>query len=248
MILNANGRIKKHFPYKHNSSISGDFIFIYPEDGIREKFDLEETKDILQCIIEFIRDVMGLNLKNQEFDSKIVVGYRRDEDLELNEINPSWVLDNTIKLPWGYLKNRDQPIEACTHELVHPFFYVSELNKDKEASKYRDVFCDFLRIKIGEYIKFKKNFTEIWLKELKEKKNDWEQHGRSLRLLAEFKQQYKNKSKDKENLEQFIRFLFKNAEKFCEKIAKPITEEEIKWIVNLLSKSTTSHVFENRYN
>lgn len=232
-------RINHYFPYVfpegHSEIIaSAYFILAYPKDKIIHGFASEETGQKLQAIINFTRDVTGLDPKH--YGSRIIIGYRRDEDLDPREGNPSWVPDNTIKLPWGYLQCSDQPIEACTHELVHLFFHMSELHKDEKAQNWGEVFCDFLRIKVSEHLEFEKDFVKKWLAELGAEKGDWKQHGKALRLLAEFKREYGDKGVAKENLRQFIQLLFENPKTFHKKIAEEITQEEKIELINLLSQ------------
>lgn len=198
MIRTIEERTRKHFPYFFSGTFrseisSPDFALVYLRSEMRNTFDVERTKKTLQGIINFLKEITSLKLGegegNKRLDPKVLIGYRHPDNLDSDETLPSWVSDNTIKLPWDALGEEKQPVEACTHELVHPFLHMTEVGDWGEG------FCDFLRIAIVE--KFAPRLEwEIdgrlygWRGFMRENVNregaNWQQHKKALCLLRQF--------------------------------------------------------------
>jgi len=163
-----------------------DIILVWPE---RE--NLKNIAEQLQQIVDFLKDVTGKSLKSlrkRNLSPAIIVGCTSDiEDM-------FWAFDkyfgNTVLLPWNCLCGDRQPIEACTHELVHPFLHMTEVGN------WGDGICDFLRIAIVEkfapHLRWEINgksyeWKEFMRENVKNRiRDDWPQHEKALRLLKQF--------------------------------------------------------------
>jgi hypothetical protein len=121
---------KESFPVCKHEQEREDVIFVFPDEFEKSP---EATIDDLQRIIDFLKYITEIN-PTEVFEQRIVVGYSNK--------GLGWSR-NRINVPWKYLKKPEEPLDACTHELVHPFFRASPLHGSNEG--WGEGFCDFLR-------------------------------------------------------------------------------------------------------
>jgi len=121
---------EKTFPDCRHKQEREDVIFVFPD-----KFQKSPgaTTDNFQRVVDFLKDVTGIN-PTEAFEQRVVVGYSNQ--------GLGWSR-NRINVPLKYLSKPEEPLDACTHELVHPFFRASPLHDSNEG--WGEGFCDFLR-------------------------------------------------------------------------------------------------------
>jgi hypothetical protein len=112
-----------------------DLIFLYPKefDGNPQKIIKE-----LQDMYELLRQLTDLNPVEKN-ELRIPIGFYKCKNPCISR-SP----DNRIYIPWKRLSKHDEPQQACTHELVHPFARISKLFTE-ENKVWEEPFCDFLR-------------------------------------------------------------------------------------------------------
>ena len=114
--------------------IMPDVIYVFPSDRIAEP---ERRAATLQSAVEFLQAVTDMDLKRC-FGRRVCVGYAD----ELSQ--DCWCgSSNAVCLIPDRLDGEDQPMAACSHELVHPAYYRSPLHGSNEP--WGDGFCDFIR-------------------------------------------------------------------------------------------------------
>ncbi len=224
----------EYFSYDTFEVCTKDVVLVCPRSKSSVGLDCHQTTVALQRIVDFLTEVMGLKLRNSwslgrntAFHSTIVIGYRRDEDLDPSEQNPSWVSDNTVKLPWDCLEIENKTITACTHELVHPFFkifFYSSLTllTDRQNEHWGEGFCDFLRIfvidaldmNLNEQVNsrqynWREDSFEQYMRNTERTGDHWEgYHKLALRLLNEFRRyRQTDQGREKGQVEALREFL-----------------------------------------
>lgn len=121
---------RRYFSDCNNKQERNDVIFVYPDELGNNP---ESITDKLQQITDFLKYVTELN-PTEIFQQRVVIGY--------SQSGLGWSR-NRVNIPWKYLNKNDEPIDASTHELVHPFFRTSPLHDANEG--WGEGFCDFLR-------------------------------------------------------------------------------------------------------
>lgn len=107
--------------------------------------DLQKCWDHLQCILE-------VDPVSDKYGTRIVVGYRDPRDEGGADCNAGFELEDVgsgekcpyINIPWGYRDRINEPVECCSHEMVHPFVASKPLADMSE--KWVEGVCDFLRV------------------------------------------------------------------------------------------------------
>lgn len=124
-----------------NPIVTEDLIFLYPEDFIGKP---EETMELLQKTFDLLRKLTGLNptgkIPSEENPSRVTIGFHKKH----TQLGWTGRGGNCIYIPWKRRGWKDEPQAGCTHELVHPFYRISELNEG-ENEVWGEPFCDFLR-------------------------------------------------------------------------------------------------------
>lgn len=129
---------QERYSFCRNVEERSDLIFVYPpEFGNVAK----PIADKLQEAMDFLKNITELN-PTKFFDQRTVIGYRHPNNEGGNDCSPGWK-PNWVNIPWKYLKKANEPLDSCSHELVHPFFRCSPLHDRNEG--WGDGFCDFLR-------------------------------------------------------------------------------------------------------
>lgn len=121
---------KTLFPNCRDSREQKDVVFVFPDEFEKSP---EATIDDLQRVIDFLKDITAID-PTVFFGQRVVVGYTSQ--------GLGWS-QNRISVPLKYLSKPEEPLDACTHELVHPFFRASPLHDSNEG--WGEGFCDFLR-------------------------------------------------------------------------------------------------------
>lgn len=234
-IKTVAGRRLEYFPYDTFEVFTKDVVLVCPKSRSSVGLDWHQTAAALQRIVDFLIEVTGLELRDSltlgrsaAFHSTIVIGYRRDEDLDPCEQNPSWVDHNTIKLPWDCLEVENKTITSCTHELVHPFFKIffqkseSLHRKEENENDWGEGFCDFLRISIidmlninlkekidGREYNWKTDSFEEYMRSTENTGDHWKTHHKpALRLLNEFRKYKQADEQDHtKTLRDFLQYL-----------------------------------------
>jgi len=112
-----------------------DLIFVFP--GCFSK-DGGEVANQLQSSFNFLKDITSVD-PTTELKSRVVIGFTKQST------QPNWsgLKGNRIHLPWNKLSKSCEPQDACSHELIHPFYRCSPIHDRNEG--WGDGFCDFLR-------------------------------------------------------------------------------------------------------
>jgi len=129
---------KKRYSHCNNIQEREDVIFVYP---IEFNNDPNMIANAMQKVMNFLKEITGLG-PTTFFSQRVMVGYRHQNDEGGHKTKPIWT-QNRISIPWKYLKMPNQPLDVCTHELVHPFFRCSPLHDRNEG--WGEGFCEFLR-------------------------------------------------------------------------------------------------------
>ena len=138
-----------------------DLVFAYPSSDFDK--DPETVANRLQEGMEYLKDLTDLKPK-QKLGSRVVVGYRHTSQQGGTGEQGSWSQrdGNRVFLSWEYLKGDNQPMHICGHELVHPFFFVSPLNRRNEG--WGEGFCDFLRGPVINFMGLEEESGIWWTK------------------------------------------------------------------------------------
>lgn len=140
---------KKRYSHCNNSEEREDLIFLFPDEFNKDPI---VTADKMQKIVDFLKGITDLD-PTKFFEQRVVVGYRHFDDENKYKKNPIWT-PHRISIPWQYDKkepdesldfynSEEQPLDCCTHELVHPFFRCSSLRKKNKV--WEEPFREFLR-------------------------------------------------------------------------------------------------------
>ncbi len=125
---------KKLYPDCDKYVCRKDVISFYPSVF---KDDADIVADKLQSSTVYLKDVTDVN-PIEKFRKKILVGYNKQAT------QSTWSSSgNRIFLPWVRLNKKNQPLHDCAHELVHPFYNISQLHDKNEP--WGDTFCEFMR-------------------------------------------------------------------------------------------------------
>jgi hypothetical protein len=141
-----------------------DVIFVYPATLMR---DTKSITDHLQSAMDYLKHVTNID-PSDYFTTRVIVGYTRQST------QPNWsgIKGNRVHVPWKYLDKEDEPLDSCSHELVHPFYNRSSLHDSNE--KWGDCFCEFLRGPVKHVMGL--DGISWWHKKLqdeKQKKDNW---------------------------------------------------------------------------
>ena len=172
-------------------AVTEDFVFAYPSGFFA---DLEPVKAGLQNAMVFLKEITGLNPKNC-LHSRVFVTYSRDAK------SSTWSAreGNRVRIPNKYLGMKNEPLDTCSHELVHPFFFVSPLHKSNEP--WGEGFCDFLRGPVKHVMGLDgKGWLEKMVSEVNNQKSTHQAPAGELVLMAQ-----RALTKD-ENLERFTKW------------------------------------------
>lgn len=119
-----------------------DLIFLYPNDFISKP---DETMKLLQKTFDLLRQLTDLNptgkLPSETNSARITIGFHKKYT---NTMVWTGSGGNLIFMPWKRRLWKDEPQAGCTHELVHPFYRISELFEG-ENEVWGDSFCEFMR-------------------------------------------------------------------------------------------------------
>lgn len=126
------------YSYCRNIEEKDDLIFAYPDGFGKNPSAVAED---LQKSMNFLKSITNLD-PTGFFHQRTVVGYRHPNDEGGRNCQPGW-LPNWVNIPWSYLEKHNEPQDACSHELVHPFYRISPLHNSNEG--WGEGFCDFLR-------------------------------------------------------------------------------------------------------
>jgi len=112
-----------------------DIIFVFPGSFSTKGI---EVANQLQSSFNFLRDITNID-PAKELKSRVIIGFTKQST------QPNWsgVKGNRVHVPWKYLSMSYEPLDACSHELIHPFYRCSPLHDRNEG--WGDGFCDFLR-------------------------------------------------------------------------------------------------------
>ena len=156
----------KHFPECNGVEPRPDLVFVYPPEFSGDAVSIANT---LQSAILYLKEVTTKD-PTKKLGARVVVGYNEQCT------SPTWSAreGNRIRLPWNkYLNKEKEPLDVCSHELVHPFFFVSPLHEINEF--WGEGFCDFLRGPLKNFIGLDGN--EWWGKKIKEATNNKQDKG-----------------------------------------------------------------------
>jgi hypothetical protein len=187
-----------------------DLIFIYP-DGFAGP--VSYVADKMQSSMDFLKDVTTIS-PIQEFGSRVVVGYTR----KATQPNWSGLGGNRVHLPWKdeYLNKKSEPLDVCSHELVHPFYNRSPLHQSNEY--WGDCFCEFLRGPVKQTMGL--DGRNWWKEKLHDYRSGKQYYGNVAgQFLLKAKQMYWdfNEAEDKfidhfiedrESIKKFVEYLF----------------------------------------
>lgn len=118
-----------------------NLVFVYPPREFRNQADA--VADTLQSAMDYLGDITDSNPTRWFRDSRVVIGYTQAKSKarwKSNNIDEHWVW-----IPWKdqYLTKKDEPLDVCSHELVHDFYRICRLHKSNEC--WGECFCEFLR-------------------------------------------------------------------------------------------------------
>jgi hypothetical protein len=186
-----------------------DLILVYPKDS------LDQARGIagkLQKGMDFLRYVTSID-PTRDFHSRLVIGYTKQSS------QPNWsgIRGNRIHIPWDkYLNVPNEPLDVCSHELVHPFYNRSPLHDSNE--KWGNCFCEFLRGPVKNVIGL--NGEIWWLEKLNDKRSGKQNYGNVAgQFLLKAKGEFGNPNEteedfadrfinDRESIKKFVAYLF----------------------------------------
>jgi len=147
--------LRDQFSICNNIDLREDVIFTFPSVF---KGDVKHIADKLQSTADLLKYLTNRNPANY-FKSRIIVGFTEKSR------HPNWsgTKGNRIQVPIGYSKKENEPLDACSHEIVHPFFRCSPLHNKNEG--WGDGFCEFLRGPIKNLMDL--NGDELWRQMIK---------------------------------------------------------------------------------
>ncbi|MBW2108210.1 MAG: hypothetical protein JRI36_06025 [Deltaproteobacteria bacterium] len=208
-----------------------DIVFVYPREFSRTS---EVVVEKLQEIMDYLKYITGLN-PTYSFKQRTVVGYRHPDNEGGKECQPGW-LPNWVNIPWNYLKKPDEPMDACSHELVHPFFRCSPLHYRNEG--WGEGFCDFLRGPVKRVVGLDgANWWQTMLEAAKDgKDSEYHYPAGQFALMAYEKFGQRSGSieaflNDSDGIRAFVRYLFSNFEYVSlSTLIMPSPKMEKKWM------------------
>ncbi len=198
--------------YSHceNAQERDDLIFLHPPEFNK---GTHVVANKLQNIMNFLKNIMKLN-PTVFFGQRVVIGYRHPRDEGGKNCQPGW-MPNWVNIPWNYLGKSDEPLDMCTHELVHPFFRSSPLHCRNEG--WGEGFCDFLRGPAKKIVCL--DGDSWWEKMVEAARNDpySEYHNPAGKLVLKFSETHNNGDLDITNLidnhiglKEYVEYLFVN--------------------------------------
>jgi len=202
------------YSYCKHIELREDLVFVYPNE-FRGEADIVANK--LQDGMDYLKYVCDLN-STHEFRRRTVIGYRHPNDEGGKECCPGW-LPNWINIPWNYLYKKpeqNEPLDACSHELVHPYYNRSLLHNSNE--EWGDCFCEFLRGPIKNVMGL--DGKAWWREKIKDKKSDKQNWGNVAgQFLLKAKEKYGAAKEtdgdfadrfieDRGAIKDFVKFLF----------------------------------------
>lgn len=110
-----------------------DFIFTYPAEEL--SINIEYVINKMQIAFTFLKYLTKLSPINKH-KYRTFIGYKK-------EVNQPNCKKNRIFIPWSYINKDNEPLDVCSHEIVHPFYAKSPLHSKNEG--WGEGFCDFLR-------------------------------------------------------------------------------------------------------
>jgi len=185
-------------------------IFVYPKDLLGQA---SEIADRLQKATDFLKYVTSID-PVRDFRSRLVIGYTKQSS------QPNWsgIRGNRIHIPWDkYLNVPNEPLDLCSHELVHPFYNRSPLHDSNE--RWGNCFCEFLRGPVKNVLGL--DGKTWWFEKLNDKRSAKQNYGNvagQFLLKAKGKFGSPNESeelfadrfiKDRESIKEFVAYLFK---------------------------------------
>jgi hypothetical protein len=155
-----------HFPECNGVEPRPNLAFVYPPEFSGDAVSIANT---LQSAMLYLKKVTGKD-PTRKLGSRVVIGYNKQCTC------PTWSAreGNRIRLPWNkYLNKEKEPLDVCSHELVHPFFFVSPLHEINEF--WGEGFCDFLRGPLKNFMGLDGN--EWWRRKVKETRDNKQDRG-----------------------------------------------------------------------
>jgi len=148
----------KRYKYCNNIQEREDLIFIYPSEFSK---DSNVIANELQKGVDWLKKITSID-PTTIFGQRVIIAYRHPNDECGGKQQPIWT-KNRISIPWKYLIKPDEPLDCCTHELVHPFFRCSPINSRNEG--WGEGFCEFIRGPLKRLLGL--NGLDWWLKTIK---------------------------------------------------------------------------------
>jgi len=200
----------KRYSYCDNIREREDLIFLYPS-GFAKNADV--IADKLQVGMDFLKRIANLD-PTTFFEQRVVIGYRHPNDEGGKNCQPGW-LPNWVNIPWDYIGKSNEPLDICTHELVHPFFRCSPLHNCNEG--WGDGFCDFLRGPLKKLLGLDgDNWWRCMIRAAQDKQ-DGEYHYPAGQFILKAYEKYRSLCRsvndlidDHDNISAFVKFLFLN--------------------------------------
>ena len=202
---------RTRYSYCNNIQEREDLIFLYPSG-----FDKDPNiiANAMQEAMNFLKRITGLD-PTTFFKQRVVIGYRHPNDEDGKNCQPGW-LPNWINIPWNYLGKANEPLDICTHELVHPFFRCSPLHNQNEG--WGDGFCDFLRGPLKKILGLDGDgWWKLMVKAAQDKLNS-EYHYPAGQFILKTYEKYKPAGtiedliNSNKTISEFVKFIFLNFE------------------------------------
>lgn len=221
---------KKLYPDCDKYVCRKDVIFFYPSVF---KDDADIVADKLQSSTVYLKDVTDVN-PIEKFRKKILVGYNKQAT------QSTWSSSgNRIFLPWVRLNKKNQPLHDCAHELVHPFYNISQLHDKNEP--WGDTFCEFMRGPIKNLVG--QEGKDWWQEKIDNARNDDDtQMGNTAgQFILKVKQMYDDRNSsdeefinkyidDEETIKKFVNYLYDNfSNRLMSSEFKPTDKMKKKW-------------------
>lgn len=118
-----------------------DLVFVYPPSEFKNQAQV--VADRLQSAMDYLKYITDSNSTKWFKNSRVVIGYthtKSQPEWKSNDIDEHWVW-----IPWKdqYLVKKHEPLDVCSHELVHDFYRICRLHHSNK--KWGEYFCEFLR-------------------------------------------------------------------------------------------------------
>jgi hypothetical protein len=195
-----------------------DLVFCYPSVDFRQ--DPDEAANRLQDGIDYLKEVTGLD-PTYWFSCRVVIGYTD------RKTQPRWRSNKKgqhfVFLPWGVgtwanklMEPPDEPFHACAHELVHPFYRISELHVSNE--EWGEIFCEFMRGPVRQVMAL--DGKGWWRKKIEDNRSNRQNWGNIagqflLRAFKLYRSQEESEDvfidrfiDDRSTMKEFVAFLF----------------------------------------